>query len=71
MTRKIIQICTSGVENTQGTQADFILTALCNDGTIWNRFGHQSNWLRVEDIPQDILRRDIPETPPTTTQKGG
>lgn len=71
MTRKIIQICTSGVENTQSTQADFILTALCNDGTIWNRFGHQSNWLRVEDIPQDILRRDTPETPPTTTQKGG
>jgi len=70
MTRKIIQICTSGVENTQATQADFILTALCNDGTIWNRFGHQSNWLRVEDIPQDIRRSDQPEAPPTTTQKG-
>lgn len=71
MTRKIIQICTSGVDNTQATQAEFVLTALCNDGTIWNKFGHQSNWLRVEDIPQDILRRDIPEAPPTTTQKGG
>lgn len=71
MTRKIVQICTSGVENTQATQADFILTALCNDGTIWSRFGHQSNWLRVEDIPQDILRRDTPEKPPTTTEKGG
>lgn len=71
MTRKIIQICTSGVENTQATQADFILTALCNDGTIWNRFGHQSNWLRVEDVPQDLRRRDNLEVPPTTTQNGG
>lgn len=66
MTRKIIQICTSGVENTQATQSDFILTALCNDGTIWNRFGHQSNWLRVEDIPQDIKEKVYREPPPTT-----
>lgn len=69
MTRKIIQICTSGVENTQATQADFILTALCNDGTIWSRFGHQSNWLRVEDIPQDIRDKVYREAPPTTENR--
>lgn len=70
MTRKIIQICTSGVENTQTTQSDFILTALCNDGTIWNRFGHQSNWLRIEDIPQDKLYRNDLELPATTEWRG-
>lgn len=66
MTRKIIQICTTGCENTQQTQSDFILTALCNDGTIWNRFGHQSNWLKVEPIPQDLRREPYPDPPPTT-----
>lgn len=71
MTRKIIQICVAGCENTQNTQTDFIMTALCNDGTVWNRFGHQSNWLRIEDIPQDLRRSDYPEAPPTTVHKGG
>lgn len=71
MTRKIIQICTTGCDNTQQTQTDFILTALCNDGTIWNRFGHQSNWLRVEDIPQDLRREPYPDAPPTTDKRRG
>lgn len=66
MTRKIIQICVTGVDNTQETQCDFVMTALCNDGTVWNRFGHQSNWLKVENIPQDLRRTDYPVAPPTT-----
>lgn len=70
MTRKIIQICTTGCDNTQQTQADFILTALCNDGTIWNKFGHQSNWLKVEDIPQDVREKVYRSPPPTTEQRG-
>lgn len=66
MTRKIIQICVTGVENVQETQCNFVMTALCNDGTIWNRFGHQSNWLKVEPIPQDLRREPYPDPPPTT-----
>jgi len=53
-------------ECTQQTQADFILTSLCNDGTIWNKFGHQSNWIKVEDIPQDLRREPCPGPSPTT-----
>lgn len=71
MTRKIIQICVAAVENTQNTQAEFVLTALCNDGTIWNKFGHQSNWLRVEDVPQDIREKVYREPPPTTENRRG
>lgn len=66
MTRKIIQISVTGVENVQETQCNFVMTALCNDGTIWNRFGHQSNWVKVESIPQDLRREPYPDTPPTT-----
>lgn len=66
MTRKIIQISVTGVENVQETQCNFVMTALCNDGTIWNRFGHQSNWLKVESIPQDLRREPYPYPPPTT-----
>lgn len=71
MTRKIIQISTSGVNNTQQTQADFILTALCNDGTVWNKFGHQSNWMKIEDIPQDIREKVYREAPSTTEIRRG
>lgn len=65
MTRKIIQICVTGVENVQETQCNFVMTALCDDGTVWNRFGHSSNWLKIEAIPQDP-KKDYPPPPPTT-----
>ena len=50
--RKIIQICSAGVKQTNWTQCDYILTALCNDGTIWV-WDFKHPWNQIDPIPQD------------------
>lgn len=70
MTRKSIQICVTGTNKTQQTQGDFVLTDLANDGTIWNKFGHHSNWMRVEDVPQDVREKVYSEAQKTTEIRG-
>ena len=48
--RKIIQITT----DTDATNNDFWgITALCDDGTVWQLPEYESGWNRVPDIPQD------------------
>ena len=48
--RKIIQITT----DTDATDNEFWgITALCDDGTVWQLLDYESGWNRVPDIPQD------------------
>ncbi len=49
--RKIIQITT----DTDATDSAFWgITALCDDGTVWQLPEYESGWNRVPDIPQGI-----------------
>jgi hypothetical protein len=51
--RQVIQISTIRVDESLTTQCEYITTALCNDGTIWeiaNR--NYAEWTRIPDIPQ-------------------
>jgi hypothetical protein len=43
-TSKVIQIATSAVENTEGKQTHMITTALCEDGSIWERRLGYNDW---------------------------
>lgn len=56
--RKIIQISCSGVDNVSSTQCSFIIIALCNDGTVWQRDNNTDDphWCKLEDIPQDLTK---------------
>lgn len=49
--RKIIQISTSGVENTMSTQCNYVVHALCDDGTLWIRTNNHG-WELQPDVPQ-------------------
>lgn len=51
--RKIIQISTCGVENTMGTQCNYITIALCDDGTVWLNRNVDNHWESLPEIPQD------------------
>ena len=50
--RKIIQIAVSGVENTASTQCNYIVVALCDDGTVWETSA-SFPWQQYQPIPQD------------------
>lgn len=52
MKRKIIQITSCGVVNNIGTQSNFIIIALCNDGTVWQNRDTSGSWEHLESIPQ-------------------
>lgn len=41
--RKIIQI----------SARDKVITALCEDGSVWYYSGNTQSWTRLPDIPQD------------------
>ena len=60
--RKIIQITSTGVDETSSTQCEAIFMALCDDGTLWamnNRCMWNNNpWERVSNVPQDIQPTD-------------
>ena len=57
--RKIVQISTRSFrEDTVGSGFRLwdIVTALCNDGTVWEHaftYGQTAQWTRLPDIPQD------------------
>lgn len=58
--RKIIQISTSGVENNFGTQCNYIVSALCDDGSVWVGSDNPYNaWVKLPDIPQEDAFIDI------------
>ncbi|OOF81816.1 hypothetical protein [Rodentibacter caecimuris] len=62
MTRKIIQICESAIPATVTHSAEWSLTALCDDGTVWNKSTINKPWVQIENVPQDKQTEQIPET---------
>lgn len=40
--RHIVQIATTRVENTSSTQCHWLVYALCNDGSLWEKAGDGS-----------------------------
>lgn len=51
--RKIIQIAVAGVKNTAETQCNYVTTALCDDGAVFEMRNNSAHWDRLPDIPQD------------------
>lgn len=51
--RRIIQICVTGVANTSSTQCNMVTTALCNDGTVWELRDNTDapQWVQLPPIP--------------------
>lgn len=59
MKRKIIQISSCRTENTYHTQAEFMVFALCNDGSVWEITNSTSaEWSRLPQIPQGFTLED-------------
>ena len=52
-TRKIIQISTALIPETDLSSAEQVTTALCSDGTVWNFSTGNSKWWLFPEIPQD------------------
>lgn len=50
--RKIIQISSMGVENVYETQCDYVIIALCNDGTVWEIRNTSSEWIQLPSLPE-------------------
>lgn len=55
MVRKIIQISESVVPETQFHQLVWSLTALCDDGTLWNKSAIKDDWVQIPNVPQDKI----------------
>ncbi|OOF81818.1 hypothetical protein [Rodentibacter caecimuris] len=51
--RKIIQISTALIPETDLSSCEQVTTALCNDGTIWNFSSENGEWWLFPNIPQD------------------
>lgn len=54
--RRIVQIATTRVENTSSTQCHWIVYALCDDGTLWEKAGDYA-WTLVDTT--EITKRRI------------
>lgn len=52
-TRKIIQISTALIPETDLSSAEQVTTALCSDGTVWNFSTGNEKWRLLPEIPQD------------------
>lgn len=52
-TRKIIQISTVLIPETDLSNAEQVTTALCSDGTVWNFSSGNKEWRLFPEIPQD------------------
>lgn len=53
MNRQIIQIAVAGTIENSMTQAEALIVALCNDGTVWSTTNRNSDWMKFPSIPQD------------------
>ena len=55
--RKIIQIAVESQPDSPSWNSFYTVTALCDDGTVWeldfNRETQQREWHKVPDIPQE------------------
>ena len=48
MKRKIIQISICGVDNNMSTQCNFITTALCDDGKVFQIRDGDNDWYELD-----------------------
>ena len=48
-TSRVIQISTNAIENNESTQTDMITTALCEDGSIWEKRYRDLAWHCILD----------------------
>ena len=53
MARKIIQISESVTPETPYHACFWSLTALCDDGTLWNKSSIKEPWEQIPNVPQD------------------
>ena len=53
MSRKIIQISGESIPGDTQNEHWFNLTALCDDGTLWEFYGLTPAWRRLPSVPQD------------------
>lgn len=51
--RTPIQIAAFGVKRTERTQTNYVVVALCDDGTIWEYGDERGAWQKYDPIPQD------------------
>lgn len=58
--RKIIQVAVTGVANTAATQCNYITTALCDDGTVWEMDDASRRWGELAPIPQPPYQARAP-----------
>lgn len=50
--RRVVQLSVTGVENTPSTQCNYIVTALCDDGSMWVLHdGPEPFWWQIPSIP--------------------
>lgn len=55
--RKIIQITSSCCSDMNGSDIYF-LSALCNDGTVWEYMHTTNSWYQLSNIPQSANEED-------------
>lgn len=67
--RKVVQITATGVVENAMTQCEFVIHALCDDGTMWWRDNRGSGWVCIDDVPQDEVRWNQ-STPPASLSEG-
>lgn len=53
MARKIIQITETMIPETEYSNLEHTLTALCDDGTVWHKSYILDKWVQIENVPQD------------------
>ncbi|MBN6075751.1 hypothetical protein HYE60_10950 [Aggregatibacter actinomycetemcomitans] len=53
MARKIIQITETMIPETEHSNLEHTLTALCDDGTVWHKSYMLDKWVQIENVPQD------------------
>ena len=58
MTRKAIQIISTYADGRGVFKPCVTLTALCDDGTIWDFDYREKKWHKILDIPQDATEEE-------------
>lgn len=60
MTRKVIQLVSNNVIENIDAPCNFVLHALCDDGSMWWLDSRGSGWVAIEPVPQDEVRWNKP-----------
>ena len=66
--RRVIQIATAGVRNTCSTQCDWVLYALCDDGSVWEMPSTQG-WTHIDTSAITSVRLPSAALPPDSASE--